>query len=166
MSNTHETRIEQDASGKKLTVNRDFSAPVQDVWDAWTQSHLLEQWWAPKPWKAETKSMDFSEGGAWLYAMVGPNGERHWSKVDFKSIDAINSFTTVDSFCDENGNISADFPSSAWAIHFKDNGSGTSVTVTLEFETQEGLKQLVEMGFKEGFTMGLGNLDELLASKA
>ncbi len=36
---------------KQLKITRDFDAPVKQVWNAWTQSELLDQWWAPKPWK-------------------------------------------------------------------------------------------------------------------
>ena len=42
-----------------ITVKRDFAAEVALVWDAYTKPEILDQWWAPKPWKARTKSMSF-----------------------------------------------------------------------------------------------------------
>ena len=48
-------QINKDVDNKKMTITRSFDAPVSDVWRAWTESKLLDQWWAPKPWKAETK---------------------------------------------------------------------------------------------------------------
>ena len=65
-----------DKENNRVNVEREFAAPVGKVWAAWTQQELLDQWWAPRPWKARTKSMDFREGGTWLYAMVGPRGRR------------------------------------------------------------------------------------------
>jgi hypothetical protein len=76
----------KDIPNKQLTVVRDFEAPVDLVWKAWTESEILDQWWAPKPWKAETKVMDFKVGGRWLYCMVSPNAEQHWCRVDFRAI--------------------------------------------------------------------------------
>lgn len=73
MSNK-QTTIAKDAANKKLIVVREFDAPLAEVWKAWTDSSILDQWWAPKPWKAKTKTMDFREGGTWLYSMVGPDG--------------------------------------------------------------------------------------------
>ena len=70
MSNK-QTTISKDAANKKLIVVREFDAPLEEVWKAWTEKDLLDQWWAPKPWKAKTKTMDFREGGIWLYSMVG-----------------------------------------------------------------------------------------------
>src|SRR5690606_36527914 len=61
-----------DKDSLTVTVKRSFDAPVDLVWSAWTEANLLAQWWAPKPWKAVTKDMDFREGGRWLYAMTSP----------------------------------------------------------------------------------------------
>lgn len=57
------------------------------VWDAWTKPEILDQWWAPKPYQTETKSMDFREGGMWLYAMVSPENEKHWCKNDYHKVE-------------------------------------------------------------------------------
>jgi len=69
-----EAVFSKDLKTNKLTVIRSFDAPLELVWQAWTESEILDQWWAPKPYRAETKTMDFSEGGRWLYCMVGPTG--------------------------------------------------------------------------------------------
>ena len=74
-----ETQISKDVQNKKLRIVRAFDAPVADVWRAWTESDLLNSWWAPKPWKAKTKTMNFREGGFWLYCMEGPDGTQHWA---------------------------------------------------------------------------------------
>ena len=76
-----------DKENNKINVEREFDAPPDLVWSAWTESELLDQWWAPEPWKAETQSMNFTEGGYWHYAMVGPDGERHYGRADYKTID-------------------------------------------------------------------------------
>ena len=81
-----------------IKVKREFAAPLEKVWAAWTQSELLDQWWAPKPWKARTKSMNFSVGGFWLYAMVGPDGTEHWARADYKAIASLKSFKGEDFF--------------------------------------------------------------------
>ncbi|MBL7949115.1 MAG: SRPBCC domain-containing protein, partial [Bacteroidia bacterium] len=60
------TRIVKDLANRKLIIHRTFLGPIDLVWRAWTEKDLLEQWWAPKPFKAVTKSYDFREGGHWL----------------------------------------------------------------------------------------------------
>lgn len=147
---------------KTINVTREFDASLELVWKAWTTPELLDQWWGPKPWKAETKSMDFSEGGHWLYAMIGPEGEIHWSKENYISIKNKKSFTSKGGFSDEDGIINPDLPQSLWENQFSPEKEQTLVNITLTFDALDDLEKIIEMGFKEGFTTGLNQLDELL----
>jgi uncharacterized protein YndB with AHSA1/START domain len=153
-----------DKQNRKVSVTREFAAPLSKVWAAWTQSELLDQWWAPKPWKARTKKMDLREGGQWLYTMVGPEGEEHWCRADYESVVPMKSFKGLDAFCDPDGNVNSDLPRSTWTCTFSEAGNKTTVIIEMECETLADLEKYIEMGFKEGFTMALGNLDEILAS--
>jgi uncharacterized protein YndB with AHSA1/START domain len=150
---------------KKLTVVREFDATLDLVWRAWTDSQILDQWWAPKPYKAETKAMDFREGGAWLYCMVGPQADRHWCRVDYKKIESHKSITSTALFCDEEGNRNADLPAMDWQKEFSQTDGVTRVRVELSFATETELETIMKMGFKEGFTAGLSNLDEYLSKQ-
>lgn len=156
-----------DKENRKIHVDRVYDAPVDKVWAAWTKPELTDQWWAPKPWKAETKKMDFREGGHWLYSMNGPEGEKHWARFDFKNIEPNKSFSGDDSFTDADGNInnSPEFPSSHWKTNFTGKGDKTQVDVELSFDDEKAMDNMLKTGFKEGFEAGLGNLDEVLAKK-
>ncbi|GAB3419390.1 SRPBCC family protein [Niabella aquatica] len=148
---------------KTIHVKREFAADLPLVWKAWTDAEILDQWWGPEPWKTETKSMDFREGGRWLYAMVGPEGERHWSIADYITINQEKSFSANDGFCDEDGNINTGMPQSRWENVFTFDGTNTTVDITIRHEQLEDLEAIIEMGFKKGFTKGLNQLDQLLA---
>jgi|ERR1700694_2426045 len=160
---TKETTVTKDAANKKLFVVRAFDAPVEQVWKAWTEHEWLDQWWAPKPWKANTQSMDFREGGFWRYYMEGPDGTRHYCRVDYQTIIPNESFTGRDSFCDEGGQPSSAAPSMHWKCVFSPLGTATRVEVEISFGSEADLEKIIEMGFKEGFTAAHGNLDALLA---
>lgn len=154
-----------DKENKQVKVDRSFNAPIDLVWPAWTQSEILDQWWAPKPWKANTKSMNFTNGGKWLYAMEGPQGEKHWSVCEYSGIKPVQEFTGLTAFCDEEGYIKPGDPQSNWHVVFNEDGDATKVTILITFEHLKDLEAHMQMGFKEGFTMGLQNLDEYLARK-
>lgn len=146
-------------------VVRDFNAPVTLVWKAWTEAVLLDQWWAPKPYKAVTKSQEFRVGGTWLYAMVGPSGDKHWAKAEYTVIEVDRLIEWIDAFCDEKGNSNTGKPNSHWRIEFHQSNENTQVRVTLKHDRLEDLKKQLKMGFQEGFTAALGNLDELLENQ-
>ncbi|PWU01152.1 MAG: ATPase [Bacteroidetes bacterium] len=163
MTQQNQTTYTKDPSNKKLFVSREFEADVEKVWRAWTEPALMDQWWAPKPWRAETKSMDFREGGKWLYAMIGPDGTKAYCIVNYESIKPQKSFIGFDAFCDENGIINNDFPTMHWKVTFNPIEDGTRVDVEITFKSEADLEKILEMGFKEGFAMAHNNLDELLA---
>jgi uncharacterized protein YndB with AHSA1/START domain len=148
-----------------ITVKREFSAPLSLVWKAFTTSEILDQWWAPKPWKAKTKSMDFREGGQWLYAMIGPKGEEHWSFSKYSTIKKEEEYTATDGFSDADGNINKEMPQSKWNTHFSSLEKNSLVVIKITFDDLAQLESTLKMGFKEGFTMGLSNLDAYLASQ-
>ncbi len=152
-----------DKDNNKIIVEREFAAPVSKVWAAWTDRRILDQWWAPKPWKARTKTLDFKEGGFWLYAMIGPDGTEQWSRADYKTIKPLKSFSGLDAFCDEKGNIDHKFPVSLWNVRFISESSDTTVvSVEIHYDNLSDLEKFMEMGFKEGFTAAMENLDGLL----
>jgi PhnB protein len=160
----NEAVFTKDIENKTITVARHFDAPLQKVWKAWTDSEILDQWWAPRPWKAETKSMDFREGGNWMYAMVGPDGEKHWNKIDYIAIQPEKSVKAIDMFCDDAGNATPGFPRTNWLQEFSEQGDTTRVMITLTYAQAADMEAILKMGFEEGFTMGLNNLDEYFAA--
>jgi uncharacterized protein YndB with AHSA1/START domain len=154
----------KDFANGKIVVKHFCDADLDTVWDMWTKPELLDIWWAPKPWKSETKSMSFKNGGRRLYAMVGPGGERHWAFGDFSSINPKTGFDVKDGFADEKGNVNTQMPQTDWKLVFDKSGSGVLVTISLIGNGPQ-LQKLVEMGFEEGFKMALGNLDEEIKKK-
>jgi uncharacterized protein YndB with AHSA1/START domain len=157
------TVFKKDLDNNKIIVNRDFAGSLPDVWRAWTEPELLDQWWAPKPWRARTKSMDFRPGGTWLYSMIGPDGEQNWARADYKSISKQRSFEVSDSFCDEQGKTDESFPTMEWNTRFSAIADHTRVDIEISFKSSEDLEKIIAMGFQEGFTAAHTNLDELLA---
>jgi uncharacterized protein YndB with AHSA1/START domain len=165
MEITNKIHIVKDFKEKSIIVSREFSAPLAHVWQAFTTSELLAKWWAPSPWKAETKVMDFRVGGYWLYAMVSPEGEKHWGKMNYVAIDHHKSYNLEDAFCDENGNINKDFPSSKGQVSFYPTENGTSVDFKMIYQTESDLNKVIEMGFEQGISMTLDFLDNLFVQK-
>ncbi|MCR9263276.1 MAG: SRPBCC domain-containing protein [Flavobacteriaceae bacterium] len=145
-------------------VKREFAAGQDVVWDAFTKPEILDQWWAPQPWVSKTKSMVFEVGGRRLYAMCGPEGEEHWAVADFTSISPKTNFQYMDAFCDADGNINDEFPRSNWNLDFVDQGNTTLVYITIKHKNLSDLEKIIELGFKEGFTIALQGLDSILSN--
>lgn len=151
-----------DKEKQQLIINREFQASRQLVWNCYTKSELLEQWFAPKPWYAKSKTMNFENGGFWLYAMCGPNGEEHWGKMNYENINPIESYEGQDVFCDENEVQNMELPTQYWNVSFIENNENTIVNTIIIYKSLEDLEAILKMGMKEGLTMTLDGLGELL----
>jgi len=151
-----------DKPTKTVFITREFDADLSLVWDAFTKQEILDQWWAPKPWASKTKVMNFEVGGRRFYAMVSPEGQKNWSIQKYSSISPKTNFKFLNAFADENENPS--LPGSEWDLTFSEQNGTTKVSVTIYNESLERMEKMIEMGFKEGFTMTLKSLEELLAT--
>ncbi|PRD54747.1 SRPBCC family protein [Sphingobacterium gobiense] len=147
-----------------IRITRAFDAGLELVWKAWTTAELLDQWWGPEPYKAETKSLDFREGGFWLYAMVGPEGDKGWCKTNFISIVKEKFFSSKGGFSDENGVLNPEFPQNVWENTFVPVDHKVRVDMLLIYDSLEDLEKELEMGFKEGMTVDFLQLDQLLST--
>ena len=158
-----------DKSTNTVLVEKEFDADLSLVWDAFTKAEILDQWWAPKPFASKTKVMEFKVGGRRFYAMVSPEGQEHWQLQQYTSITPKTNFKYLSVFADKDEN--PNLPGSNWDLNFSEQNarSGapvgrriTRVSITIHNESQERMQKMIEMGFKEGFTMTLNELDNLL----
>lgn len=154
-----------DKENNSIHIKKEYAAEQKLVWQAWTTQNWLDKWWGPKPWHVETKTLDLIPNGIWHYAMVGPEGERHWSLSQFIRIDATHSFIQKGGFCDEEGIMNHELPQSTWEVIFTPIDEQTLVDCKIKYDTAEDLESYLKMGFQEGITICLKQLDDLLEQK-
>ena len=152
-----------DKKNSQLTLKREFLANRQLVWDCYTKSELLDQWFAPKPMTTKTKSMEFREGGYWHYAMVDPNGTEYWGYTEYVTIKPIEYYTSLDAFSNEKGEINKDLPRAEWKVEFMDLGEKTLCKTVVQYNSLSDLETVIQMGMEQGMKLTLEKLDELLA---
>lgn len=154
-------KIDEEIRG--IVIEGKFNAPLEVIWAAWTQRNLLDQWWEPAPWKAETQSLQFKSGGHWSYAMKGPEGQKLWCRVDYKIVNPMRSFSATDLRCKENGEPDPEVPEATWLLVFTALKDTTHVDIVITFKTSVDLNKSIQLGFGSNFSAGLNNLNNWLA---
>ena len=101
--------------------------------------------------------------------MANPEGLEHFSVQDYTSISPKINFKDISGFSDKDENINPAFYGSENNLDFSEaNGPNshrvTTVRITIKYNTLAILEMMIEKGFKEGFTMTLNNLENLLAT--
>ena len=106
--------------------------------------------------------MDFKVGGRRFYAMVSPEGQENWQIQKYTSISPKTNFKYFSAFADKDENPA--LPGSDWDLSFSEQNGITQVRITIKNDSLERMEKMIEMGFKEGFTMALNYLVDLLAT--
>jgi uncharacterized protein YndB with AHSA1/START domain len=152
-----------DKGKQTVSITKQFDAPRDMVWDAYTTPELLDQWWAPKPMTSRTKVLEFREGGRRFYAMVSPDGQERWAVQQYKSITPKTNFKFFNAFADENENLQ--LPGSDWEFNFSEENGKTTVHLSIYNESLERMERIMADGnFKLGTEAQLKNLEDLLAN--
>ena len=150
-----------DKPAKTIFITREFDAELSLVWDAFTQAEIIDQWIAPSPFTAKTKYQDFKVGGKRFYAMISPEGQERWALQEYRSITPKTNFKMYNAFADKDENPEP--TGSDWDNNFSEENGITKVNITVYNESFERMESLME-GFKQGFTMSMTNLENLLAA--
>lgn len=158
------------ADEKELTITRDFDAPREVVWKAWTDQDMFMQWWGPKDFTAPVSKIDLRVGGEYFNCMRSPDGQDFCSKGVYREIVEPERLVTTDSFADKEGNrvsatyygLSSDFPMEMQImVTFEEQNGKTKLIVKHSDISKLSETELNDMqqGWKESFD----KLAELLA---
>lgn len=74
-------------NSNEIRITRIYDAPVQTVWDAWTDPAQVAQWWGPRGFTLTTHSKDLKAGGSWHYTMHGPDGVDYPNKTRYLEVE-------------------------------------------------------------------------------
>lgn len=78
--------LDLDRDPRSIIGTREFDAPRDLVFSAWTDPKHLAQWWGPNGFTTTTYSFDFRPGGVWRFVMHGPDGRDYQNRITFEEI--------------------------------------------------------------------------------
>lgn len=119
-----------------FTISRTLNAPQALVWEVYTKSEHLMQWWGPKGLKMIHASVDLRPGGLFHYGMVAPDGTEMWGRFVYKEINPISNLSFVVSFSDKEGGIGRHPMAPTWPaelmnfVEFSEENGKTTVKLT------------------------------------
>jgi uncharacterized protein YndB with AHSA1/START domain len=74
------------ASDREIVIARDFDAPRELVWQAWTDPKQVVLWWGPRGFTTTIQVMDVRPGGVWEHVMHGPDGTQYPGRSVFHKV--------------------------------------------------------------------------------
>src|SRR3984885_3474366 len=78
--------LDLDRDPRSIVGIREFDAPRELVFAAWTDAKHLAQWWGPNGFPTTTSRFEFRPGGVWRFVMHGPDGRDYQNRITFDEI--------------------------------------------------------------------------------
>lgn len=86
-------------------ISREFNAPRELVFKAWTEAGRLAEWWGPKDFKIRVFKLDLRPRGIFHYSMTIPNGDEWWGRFVYREIVPPERLVFVNSFSGAEGGV-------------------------------------------------------------
>ena len=161
------TAVRKDPERHTMTLEAEFEASPERVWQLWADPRQLERWWGPPTYPATVTSHDLRSGGRVEYHMTGPEGDQprgYWEVVE---ADAPNRIVIRDGFADADGRPNTDMPMNDMRVTIHDLGNGrTRMSIESVFPDTAAMEQLLAMGMEQGLIAAVGQIDAILAEHA
>ncbi len=156
----NEATIEADPNLPTVKVTRDFDAPRERVFRAWTEQALVEQWLGPNETEMRFETWEARTGGGYRYAAWREGEELASFYGSFHEVRPHERMVQTFTWEGYPDGVSLD------TTTFEDLGDGRTRVVTLSVvDTMEGRDMMVASGMEVGINEGYAKLDALLADQ-
>jgi uncharacterized protein YndB with AHSA1/START domain len=147
---------------ESLEITRYFTHPIEDVYNAFTTSESLQQWWGPAGFEMEVKTFDFYPEGIFHYVLRDKDGNEMWAKWIINNIREPTKLQLINCFSNEAGETvkAPEVPFGAdWPME---------MILDLEFYTEDGKTRIDLVSFphnasdasKKVFADNVGNMEQ------
>lgn len=144
----------------EIRITRIYDAPVEAVWDAWTDPEQTAQWWGPRGFTLTTHSKDLRPGGHWKYTMHGPDG------VDYPNVTRYFEVEPQKKLVYDHGGSDDRPPMFRVTVLFSETGGKTRMDMTMSLPTPEAADETRKFIKKAGGDATWDRLAEYLKKES
>ena len=161
------TDVRKDPQARTMTLDAEFDATPERIWELWADPRQLERWWGPPNYPATFTAHDLRPGGRMEYHMTTPEGDQPRGFWEVLEAQAPTHLVVRDGFANDDGTPNTDMPLGTMRVSINAIGGGrTRMSIESEFPTDEAMEQLLAMGQEEGMKEAVGQIDAMLAEEA
>jgi uncharacterized protein YndB with AHSA1/START domain len=161
------TAVRKDPESLTMTLEAEFDASPDRVWQLWADPRQLERWWGPPTYPATVDSHDLRSGGRVEYHMTGPSGDQPRGFWQVLSAEPPHRLFFRDGFANADGTPNSDMPMNDVEVTIKAlDERRTRMEIASIFPDTAAMEQVLAMGMEEGLTQAVGQIDALLAEGA
>jgi len=154
------SNLDLKTDARSIIGMREFDAPRELVFAAFTDPKHLSQWWGPNGFTTTTSSFDFRPGGVWRFVMHGPDGRDYQNRITYEEIVPNERIVYR-----HGGGADVEPVQFRQTIVFEDLGGRTRITWRGDFPTAAARDRVIkDYGADKGLVQTLARLSEYVAA--
>ena len=158
------TAVRKDPEKLTMTLDAEFEATPERVWQLWADPRQLERWWGPPNYPATFTALDLRAGGRAAYFMTTPEGDTPAGYWDIVEVDPPHRIHARDGFANADGSPNSEMGSGEMFITIEPLDDGrTRMSILSTFPDTATMEQLLAMGQEQGMIEAVGQIDAILA---
>ena len=157
------TAVRKDPQKLTLTLEAEFDATPERVWQLWADPRQLERWWGPPTYPATFTKHSLAPGSRVEYHMTGPAGDQPHGYWEVLEVEKPSRLVFRDGFANADGTPNNDLPMTLARVRIESLGrSRTRMSIESVFPSVQAMEQVIGMGVEEGLTQAVGQIDAIL----
>ena len=157
------TAVRKHPQGLTLTVEAEFDASVERVWQLWADPRKLERWWGPPTYPATFTKHNLAPGGRVESHMTGPTGDQPHGYWDVLEVEPPRRILFRD--CCDNAD-GTPRPINTIRVRLEEVAHGrTRMSVEVVFSNAEAMEQALAMGTDVGLSQAVSQIEAILAEE-
>jgi uncharacterized protein YndB with AHSA1/START domain len=157
------TAVRKDPEHLTMTLDAEFEASPDRVWELWSDPRQLERWWGPPFYPATVTAHDLRAGGRVEYHMTGPEGDMPKGFWQILEADPPSRLVFKDGFANADGSPNSDMPLMEQRVTIEAiDAARTRMSIENVFPDVAAMEQVMAMGMEQGLTEAVGQIDAIL----
>ena len=147
---------------EQILITREFDAPRQLVYKAWTTPELVKRWWSGHRGEVTSAEIDLRVGGSWRYVMIASGGFEVAFHGEFREIVPDERIVTTEMYEGAEPLPAADEPVNT--ITFTEIDGRTRLEVLTQCHSRELRDMIIESGMESGMQESMDQLEQVAVS--
>jgi uncharacterized protein YndB with AHSA1/START domain len=143
---------------EQILITREFDAPRDLVYKAYTTPALVRRWWHAKRGEMTVADIDLRVGGGWRYVMLTPDGFEVAFHGEFREIVPDERIVSTEVYEGMPGAEALD------TVTFAEVDGRTTLTILVQHAKKEHRDAHIESGMEDGLQDALDLMEEVAIS--
>ena len=149
---------------EQILITREFDAPRDLVYKAWTTPELVARWWHAKRGEVTVVEIDLVVGGKWRYVMVADDGMEVGLHGEYREIVPGERIVSTETYEGLPEGVSEDDGTTINTVSFEEEAGRTRLTMLIEATSKLARDAIIESGMESGLQDALDLLEQTAQS--